>query len=293
MADNIQDIPISQLTSKQKLDGGIYIVATPIGNMKDITIRALEILQNADLIVCEDTRVTNKLLSHYGIKKPMAIYNDHSLERDRRKIISKAESGEAVAVVSDAGTPLISDPGYKLVKDARERGVYVTCLPGASSVTSALVLSALPSDSFYFAGFLPTRSGSKENFMKEFLSIKTSLVFMDRNSRLESSIKVIDSVFSGAEISIIREITKTFEEARNGSAQELLSYYEKNGLPKGEIVIVVDTRKSEVFSEDNIDDMLHTLMENIPLKQAVDEVVQKTGKKKKIIYSRALEIKDS
>ncbi len=218
---------------------GLYIVATPIGNLRDITLRALDALNAADLIVCEDTRVSGKLLSHYGISKPTLSYNDHNGPERRPKIMAALTEGKCVALVSDAGTPLVSDPGYKLVREAIERGFYVTTLPGASSVLSALCLSGLPTDRFLFAGFLPAKKEACRKAIQTLANVPSTLVLFESARRLPETLALLQEVLGNREAAVVREITKLYEESRRGTLQELHAHYEKAGAPKGEVVIVV------------------------------------------------------
>lgn len=279
---------------KISLESALYLVATPIGNLKDITIRALEVLNSADIVACEDTRVTNKLLNSYAIQARTTAYNDHSKKADRQKLISLLKEGKSVALVSDAGMPLISDPGYKLVKDCYDAGIKVTVCPGASSVPSAVTLSGLPSDSFYFGGFLPQNQGQKENFFAEFREFKTTLIFMDRASRLLSTVKAINKIFGNVQVVIVREITKLYEERISLSAQEMIEFLEGKEL-KGEIVILLDNNSSASqtsLSEDRIDDILKDLLRDNTVKTASEIAFLEHGINKKLAYRRLLELKD-
>lgn len=259
-----------------------YIVSTPIGNMGDITLRALETLQNADYIVCEDTRVTGRLLSHHGIKKPLIVYNEYNTPK--AKILSLLEEGRDVALVSDAGTPLISDPGYKLVKEITEKGYELTAIPGACSVISALSVSGLPTDKFTFCGFV-----NKKEFHK-LANLETTLIFFESAKRLSRALKDMAGVFGNRQAVVCRELTKFYEEAKRGSLEELAEYYETP--PKGEIVILLEGSKGEEYNEEELDELISKLLKDKTVKSTVDEVSSITGKSKKWVYDYVLNNKD-
>ena len=274
------------------LQAGLYITATPIGNLKDITLRALEALKEADLIVCEDTRVTEKLLSHYGIKKRLAVYNDHSTEADRANIIAEIEAGRGVALVSDAGTPLISDPGYKLVNEVREKGLYVTTLPGASSVVSAITISGLPSDSFLFIGFMPQKAEAKRKEFKKYKGVDTTIIFFDRGSRLAETLSVAQEVLGDVQVSVAREISKLYEEVKTNSLSKILSIIEAKE-PKGEIVVLISNKQpeKELISDENLNEKLTSLLYNNSVKDAANIAADLYGISKKEAYEKLLKLK--
>ncbi len=271
---------------------GLYIVATPIGNMGDITYRAVEILKSVDIIACEDTRATSRLLSHYDIKTKTTVYNDHSSEKSRQRIIDKIISGNSIALVSDAGTPLISDPGYKLVRQAAESGINITTIPGASSVIAALTLSALPTNRFLFEGFLPVKQQSKRNTLAKLADIDATLIFMERNSRLVATLNAMFDILGNRDVAVIREITKLFEESKRGTLEDIIKYYEEEGEPKGEIVIVVSPNKSDKYDIEQAQKMLRDRIGNLGVKAASNEVSEITGISKKELYNIALSIKN-
>lgn len=279
----------SQTTiEKQWQPPGLYIVATPIGNLQDITLRALEFLKQADLIACEDTRVSGKLLSFYGISKPTLSYNDHSGEGRRAEIIEALKNGRRVALVSDAGTPLVSDPGYKLVREVIEQGIYVTALPGASSVLMALCLSGLPSDRFFYAGFLPPK---KEALKKEIASLSTipsTLVIFESAKRLSDTLLALKNGLGNRKASVVRELTKLYEEAKRGALSELCDYYTANGEPKGELVIVVAPPGETQISQRDIESKLQLLLGSMGVKESASIVAEESGRPRKEIYSLAL-----
>ena len=271
----------------------LYIVAMPIGNPKDITLRALEVLQGVDMIYCEDTRVTNKILSFHGIKASMHIYNDFSNQKIRDTILNKLNVGKKIALVSDAGTPLISDPGYKLVQDLIENKIPFTSLPGASSVTTALTLSGLPVHPFTFIGFLPVKQQERKNFLSEFADSKSTLVVFESARRLKSTLSSLFDVLGDRDMSLQRELTKTYEEVRNGTVSFFIDDFSKNPLPKGEIVMVVAPSDKAAFSNEDIDAMLRKSLAKLSVKEAVSVVSDALKISRKQVYQRALEIKNA
>lgn len=278
----------SQTQQKQWQPPGLYIVATPIGNLQDMTQRALDILAKADLIVCEDTRVSGKLLSAYGISAPTLSYNDHNAEERRPKIMQALQDGKHVALVSDAGTPLVSDPGYKLVREAIAQGVYVTALPGASSVLAALCLSGLPSDRFFFAGFLPAKQEALKKEIASLAAIPSTLILFESAKRLTDTLAALHKGLGNRQAAVVRELTKLYEETKRGTLQELHQYYEKAGEPKGEIVIVIAPPAEENASDDDIESKLKLLLSTHSVKEAASIVAEETGRPRKDIYSLAL-----
>ncbi|MFO0389123.1 MAG: 16S rRNA (cytidine(1402)-2'-O)-methyltransferase [Alphaproteobacteria bacterium] len=269
---------------------GLYIVATPIGNLGDITLRALEVLKTADLIACEDTRVTAKLLSHYGIKKLTLSYNDHNAVERRPEIFNTIRNGGRVALISDAGTPLISDPGYKLVREAVTEGLYVTTLPGASSVLAALCLAALPTDRFLFAGFLPPKQEGCKKELAALDGVDATLVFFESAKRLQKTLSLMHSVLGNRSVAVARELTKLHEECRRGTLAELVAYYDKHGEPKGEVVIVVSPPLAEEKNIADVENKLRLLLKTHSVKEAASILAEETGMARKEIYSKALDI---
>lgn len=270
---------------------GLYLVATPIGNLQDITYRAFEFLKFADLIACEDTRVTAKLLTRYGIKKPTLSYNDHNGEARRPQIMKALREGKRVALVSDAGTPLISDPGYKLAREAREQGFYVTALPGASSVLVALCLSGLPTDRFFFAGFLSAKKEACRKEIKELATIPSTLILFESARRLPETLALLQEGLGDRPASIARELTKRFEEMRSGTLSELAAYYKENGAPKGEVVIVVAPPDKTAVAVIDLESELKILLKSYSVKDAAALLAAKTGHPRKEIYALALKLK--
>ncbi|MGE3692204.1 MAG: 16S rRNA (cytidine(1402)-2'-O)-methyltransferase [Novosphingobium sp.] len=274
---------------EKSLPPGLYIVATPIGNLGDITARAVETLRGVSAIACEDTRVTGKLLKHLGIKQRLIRYDDHSGEAERAKLLVMMQAAP-VALVSDAGTPLISDPGYRLVCEARKLGVAVTSLPGANAAITALTLSGLPNDRFLFAGFLPGKAKAREGALSELADIPATLIFYDTGPRLVASLEALNQLLPGREVAVAREITKLFEECRTGSAGELAAHYAAHP-PKGEIVLLVGPPGEKGFSEADVDALLHAELAHAKPSQAAAAVARATGFDRKVLYARALELK--
>lgn len=271
----------------------LYLVATPIGNLRDITLRALDVLKGADIVACEDTRVTRVLLSHYGIPTRTMAYHEHNAASARTKLLKMLSEHKAVALVSDAGTPLISDPGFKLVREVVEAGYDVVPVPGASSVLAGLCLSALPTDRFFFAGFLPNKESAVKSLAQEFACLQSTLVFFDTPNRLAKSIPALASVLGPRPAAVVRELTKKFEEARRGTLTELAEYYTNNAPPKGEVVVVIGAGSSkDTPALPDLESLLRKLMARQSLRDAVAEVTGITGAPKKLVYELALKIRD-
>jgi 16S rRNA (cytidine1402-2'-O)-methyltransferase len=275
--------------STEPLAAGLYIVATPIGNLGDLTFRAAEVLRRCDAIACEDTRVTQKLTRHLGVKKPLWRYDDHSGPETRARLLEAMQT-QAVALVSDAGTPLVSDPGYRLLREAREAGVPVTSLPGPSAPVVALTLSGLPSDRFLFAGFLPHKDKARAELLAELSQVPATLIFFDTAPRLAKSLAAIGDVLPGREVSVARELTKLYEECRTGSPSELAAHYQAHP-PRGEIVLLVGPPAMVATNEHDADAMLREALESSKPSQAAAQVAKATGLDRKMLYARALELK--
>ncbi len=271
------------------LSPGLYIVATPIGNLGDITLRAVETLRGVSVVACEDTRVTGKLLHHLGLKKKLLRYDDHAGEGDRERLLALMQV-EPVALVSDAGTPLISDPGYRLVRTAREREIPVTSLPGPNAAVVAMTLSGLPNDRFLFAGFLPNKAKAREDVLADLARVPATLVFYETAPRLDASLAAIASVLPGREVAVARELTKKFEECRSGSPQEVAEYYAAHP-PKGEIVLLIAPPGEEPLGEVDVDALLRDALAGAKASQAAAAVAKATGLDRKTLYARALELK--
>lgn len=271
------------------LEPGLYIVATPIGNLGDITVRGAAVLRGVAAVACEDTRVTGKLLQHLGVKQKLIRYDDHASDHAREGLLALAAQ-KPVALVSDAGTPVISDPGYRLVREARARGIMVTSIPGASALPVAVSLSGLPSDRFLFAGFLPSKAKARGDVLAELAALKATLVFYETAPRLLASLAAIETTLPGREVAVARELTKKFEECRSGSPEELTAHYAAHP-PKGEIVLMVGPPGETLTNADDADTLLKTALQTMKASQAAAEVARITGLERKALYARALELK--
>lgn len=269
---------------------GLYIVATPIGNLGDMTRRATETLGRCDLVACEDTRVTGKLLNLLGLHKPMRRYDDHASEGAREALLSEMAE-KAVALVSDAGTPLISDPGYRLVREARARGIAVTSLPGASAVVTALSMAGLPTDRFLFAGFLPNKEKARRDVLGELASVPATLAFYETGPRLVASLEAIAEHLPGREVAVARELTKLHEECRGGTAADLAAHYAEHPA-KGEIVLLIaPPGEAAAPAEDVIDAELRAALVEMSTSQAAGKVAKAHGLDRKALYARAMALK--
>lgn len=270
------------------LESGLYVTATPIGNARDITLRALDVLKGCDAIAAEDTRVTSKLLSIYGISKPLFAYNDHNGERERPKILARLGRGERVALVSDAGTPLVSDPGYKLVRAALAEGYPVHAIPGASAPLAALTLSGLPSDRFLFAGFLSHKSGERKSTLEELRPLRSTLIFFDSPQRLGDSLSDMAAVLGPRTAIVARELTKKFEEIRRGDLATLAAHYAKAAAPKGEVTLVVAPGEETGPSWERAERLLDAALEFMPVRAAADLIAEALDLPRRETYARAL-----
>ena len=273
----------------QPLAAGLYIVATPIGNLGDLSRRAVTVLGAVAAVACEDTRVTGKLMHHLGTKTKLIRYDDHASTATRDHILALAAQ-QPVALVSDAGTPLISDPGYQLVKAARECGIAVTSIPGPSAAIVALTLAGLPSDRFLFAGFLPNKAKARGDTLAELAAIKATLVFYETAPRLTAALAAIAEVLPGREVAVARELTKLFEECRSGSPADLIAHYTAHP-PKGEIVLVIAPPGEVQTSAAAADALLIEALKTHKTSQAAAEVARATGLDRKMLYARAMELK--
>lgn len=305
---------LSQTASKQKgraqinagpddktinnLPAGLYLVPTPIGNLGDITIRAQEILRQVDLILCEDQRMTKKLLSHFLISNKTAPCHDYNEEKIIPKIIENLEKGQRIALVSDAGTPMISDPGYRLVRAVKAHGLYVTALPGANAILPAIQLSALPSQNFYFGGFLPAKKKARQTQLQQCKNIPSLLVFYESPHRLPEMLEDIKLIFGEAEISIAREISKKFEQAITAPIADVIQYVEAGDIPtKGEFVVLIDNHAATNAQIIQLDGAAFTQkisdgLKTYSAKDLAVKLAQETGLRKNEIYKRIQELKD-
>jgi 16S rRNA (cytidine1402-2'-O)-methyltransferase len=270
----------------------LYVVATPIGNLGDTTLRALHTLAAADIVACEDTRVTAVLLRHFGIDARLLAYHDHNAERQRPKLIEALDQGKAVALVSDAGTPLVSDPGYRLVTEVQAAGHAVVPIPGASAVMAALVASGLPTDSFMFAGFLPPKSAARVKRLATLAAVPATLVFFESAPRLAATLADMVEVLGVRAAVVARELTKTFETIRRGTLAELAGLYAGEPTPKGEIVVLVSPPREEATSAEDADRVLASLLEEKSVSAAAAEAAAITGLPRRELYQRALALKE-
>jgi 16S rRNA (cytidine1402-2'-O)-methyltransferase len=271
-----------------KLASGLHIVATPIGNLGDITLRALETLAGADLIACEDTRVTRKLLDRYDIATPLTPYHDHNAAKARPILLRRLAEGAAIALVSDAGTPLVSDPGFKLVRAAQEAGQAVTPLPGASAVLAALTVAGLPTDQFFFAGFLPPKEAARRSRIVELGRIPGTLVLYETSPRVAATLADLATGLGTREAALCRELTKLHEEIRRGDLATLAQSCTANE-PRGEIVLVVaPPQAAQLPSVSETEALLRDALARVSLKDAVGEVADATGLPRRDVYQRAL-----
>jgi len=277
----------------QLLPPGLYLVATPIGNLGDITLRALDCLAGVDVVACEDTRVTAKLLNRYGIETPTTPYHDHNAAKVRPGLLRRLSAGARIALVSDAGTPLVNDPGFKLVREAVGAGIAITALPGASAVLAALSLAAVPTDRFMFAGFLPPMTEGRRKALTELARVPASLVFFEGVSRVAESLADMAAVLGdGRTAAVARELTKLHEEVRRGSLAELARVYAAGEEPRGEVVIVVGPPLEAAATEADIDAALRAALASMTVREAADAVAGATGAPRRAVYARALALKD-
>lgn len=280
-----------QQAKTENLSPGLYIVATPIGNLGDITLRSVDVLSRCAGVACEDTRVTGKLLKHLGISKPLWRYNDHSEARDRERLIESMRN-KAVVLVSDAGTPLISDPGYRLIREARDQGIVITSLPGPCAAITGLTLSGLPNDRFLFAGFLPNKEKARQEFLEELAATDATLVLYETGPRLVKSLKAITRLMPGRLVSVARELTKLHEECRTELPGILAEHYTTHP-PKGEIVLMIAPPLEVIANAKDADAMLIDALREHKASQAAGIVAKATGLDRKILYARAMELRST
>jgi 16S rRNA (cytidine1402-2'-O)-methyltransferase len=273
------------------LEPALYLVATPIGNLGDITLRALETLAACDILACEDTRVTRVLLARYGIRQKPLAYHEHNAQEAGPRLIAALEEGRSVALVSDAGTPLVSDPGFRLVDTALEAGIRVVPIPGASAVLAALTASGLPTDAFFFAGFLPVKSGQRKSRLEALKGVPGTLVFFESPRRLDGALADMAAVLGERAAAVGRELTKTFEEMRRGTLAELASHYAQADTPKGEIVVCVAPPAEEAGEPLDLDRMLLSLAQEMGASQAAAQAAKMTGQPKQALYRRLLDLR--
>lgn len=273
------------------LSPGLYLVATPIGNLGDITLRALETLAGADVLACEDTRVTRVLLDRYGIRNRPFAYHEHNAEEAGSRLLAFLEAGKTVALVSDAGTPLVSDPGYRLGQLAIEAGYPVIPIPGASAPLAALVGSGLPNDAFMFAGFLPAKDKGRRDRLAELKDVPATLIFFESPHRIGATLQAAADVLGpDRAASVCRELTKTFEEFRRGPLEDLAAAYADQTV-KGEIVLVIGPPGEKAAAEIDVDGLLLSLVNDMPASKAAAEAARQTGLPRRDLYERLLTLK--
>lgn len=278
--------------SAPNLEPALYIVSTPIGNLGDITVRALETLAASALIACEDTRVTATLTQKFSLKTPLLAYHEHNAEKQRPRILAELDAGQAVALVSDAGTPLVSDPGYRLVRAVLEAGYEVIPIPGASAPLAGLVASGLPSDTVLFAGFLPQKGGPKSKRLEELSAIRATLVFFESPHRTGATLELMAKVLGeGRDAVVARELTKRFETFERGSLAELAGRFKETQV-KGEIVLLVGPPEDKPEAEaSDLDALLIEALGDMPVSAAAKKVARATGLDRNDVYKRALDLK--
>lgn len=281
-----------QRIESERLSPGLHVVATPIGNLRDMTLRGIATLAGADAVLAEDKRVTATLLSHYGIATPLIAYHEHNAAEVRPRIIARLKAGGALAIVSDAGTPLISDPGFKLVVDVAAQAIPVYALPGASAVLAGLVVAGLPTDRFFFEGFLPARSAARRQRIAELAAVPGTLVFFESPRRIADSLADLAIVLGARQAAVARELTKHFENVRRGTLSELAAAYACEDAPKGEIVLLVGPPAEGAPADGalDLDTRLRAALERHSVKDAASVVSAETGQPRRLVYARAIEI---
>jgi 16S rRNA (cytidine1402-2'-O)-methyltransferase len=281
-------------TDRSSKRPGLYLVATPIGNLGDISLRALAVLRDADVVACEDTRHTGRLLAAHGIDATMTSYHDHNAARARPRLIARLKAGEMVALVSDAGTPLISDPGYRLVGEATAEGISVYPVPGASSVLAALTASGLPTDRFLFLGFVPNRAGARERYLRTHAAVDATLVLMESPKRLAATLADMAAVFGDRPAAVCRELTKLHEDVVRGGLADLATRFAEAAAPRGELVIVIGpptAGPAREFDDAEIDALLMELLADQKPGDAAALVAAETGLARRDLYQRAVALK--
>jgi 16S rRNA (cytidine1402-2'-O)-methyltransferase len=277
---------------ERPLAPGLYLVATPIGNLGDISLRALSVLARADLIAAEDTRHSRKLLTHFGIAGELTPYHEHNAAKERPRLVARVKARQTVALISDAGTPLISDPGYKLVREALDQGLMVTSIPGASATLAALTMSGLPTDTFLFAGFLPSKAGPRKARLEELKEAPATLVFFEASSRLTKALANMAEIFGAREAAVAKELTKLHETLARGTLAELAGGFETDDELKGEFVIVVapPSPKETEIGDAEILAELKLALKRGSFRDAVRDVVEARGLKRARVYELGLSL---
>jgi 16S rRNA (cytidine1402-2'-O)-methyltransferase len=277
-----------------RLAAGLHLVATPIGNLRDITLRALETLAAADVIACEDSRVTRKLLDHYGIATPLTPYHEHNAATARPRLLARLAAGEAIALVSDAGTPLISDPGFKLVRAVCEAGLAVSAAPGASASLAALAVAGLPTDRFFFEGFLPPKEGQRRTRIAELANIPATLILYESGPRIGRTLHALAEGLAGRQAAVCRELTKLHEEIRRGDLAALAQAYQAGAEIRGEFTVIIAPPAVDAGQPDasEVDALLWRALQHSSVKDAVSNVAAATGRPRREIYQRALTLSE-
>lgn len=283
-------------SNTQTLKAGLYLISTPIGNLEDITLRALRTLKSVDLLLCEDKRTSSKLLNHYGIKVPLLAYHDHNSDRLGPTLIEKIQNGNAIGLISDAGTPLISDPGFQIVQLCIENNLYITSLPGPCAFITALTISGLPVHNFHFGGFLPSKSGERRSTLEAVKSLHSTVIFYESPHRILKTLTDIKIIFNDRQVVLCRELTKYYEERLSGSAAELQEQLAKRDAIKGEFVLLIKGADETDFkiSEDDLQLQIQKLLKlNLPVKEIRDRLSAETSRSKKEIYQLILSMKQA
>lgn len=275
---------------------GLYLVATPIGTASDISLRALDLIKNANVLVAEDTRNLRKLMNIHDIilnDRPLISYHDHNGQEKRPKILDYIKNQKSVVLVSDAGTPLIADPGYQLVQEVISKGYYLSGIPGASAVLSALVVSGLPTDKFLFGGFLPNKDHAKKIFLSQYLNLKATLVVYESPSRLVKTLNLLVEIYEKTRtIAVCRELTKRFEDIQRGNLDRIAAHFASQERIKGEIVLVIGPAETKLLNSNEIEKNLIAVFDYMTFKDSVSFVTKKLKVSKKIVYAKALKIKE-
>jgi 16S rRNA (cytidine1402-2'-O)-methyltransferase len=278
----------------EPIAAGLHVVATPIGNLRDITLRAIATLAAADAVIAEDTRVSHHLLAHYGVTTPLVAYHEHNAAVMRPHLLARLAEGAALALISDAGTPLVSDPGYKLVAEALAAGIAVTSAPGPSAVLAALVVAGLPTDRFFFEGFLPPKSAARRARINELALVPATLVFFESPRRLAETLADLAAELGDRPAAVARELTKMFETTRRGSLAELAALFGGEPTPKGEIVVIVGPpRVAAPVAGEELDLLLRRALESLSVKDAAAAISAQTGAPRRLVYARALTLTGS
>ncbi len=285
---------MSTSADQKILSPGLYVTATPIGNLRDITLRALDVLAACDLILCEDTRVTKKLLNVYGITNPVQAYHDHNAAKLRPRILARLDAGQRICLVSDAGTPLIADPGYRLVGECASRGIAVTAVPGASSPIAALSVAGLPTDRFLFAGFVPAKAGPRRRFLGGLAKVDATLALLETGRRLAPSLSDMSDIMGDRFAVVARELTKKFEEVRRDNLAALAASYAQAAPPKGELVVMLGPPKAPSPTAESVEDIVKRAVSALPdmtTKEAASAIAGQFNLSKRAVYASLVALK--